>query len=1055
MRKENAKAFKAMEKDAEEFDKTLSAIDKPEKDRKKSKIAQMQDALRDVQTQGRITKRDSGKWISPELNKRLDAAIRKNQLLGRTLRDTFNGADLNDPEVKKALASLDKQLRVNIKEMTVLSREAEKTSATMKKKLADGVDRANVRLLEQRHRVTDLRGEFTKMKSAAKAIGDDDFAAKMDDRLKKLQTVLRDYDKDIVNVTKGTEEWHKRTTALSQSLNGLTLTSGKDNDILKEKVHLYEQTVKESKAVSKETEKLETRTKHVTTATRNLGNEMKKTEKKGNFLTRGFSKLGTKMSGSFRRMDSTVRLVIALIAVAGNLAAGLGSGLSAAMVGIASAAVLAAAALSPLLGILAPLAYGFILLKKSFTDKHGNPTLDKVKKMAPEAGKALEGLGKVIKKIDAGALFKEWNISLAKFADTLAHSLEFDKVAQGIGKAFAKVTDGLTEVLKSGAWKDFVGAVEGPLTTAMGNFGAALGPLLSTLLQFFTAAAPFAVILSEQFLEWAKALEAAFGESVKSGEFQKFMELAITALDSVLDLIGAVGDALGTVFKAGAPSGIKLLDMITGMVDAFNEWATSTEGQKSLKDWFDQGFKIMKAVFDLLGDLGIVLGDLVTPAVVDDLVQFLGAVSDILPVLGDVLNIIGQAHILDIFTQAIKLIGDAITPLVGPMGDFLALLSDQVLRILESMSPAFQTLGTALGEVFTALSPLLPVLGDLIVSLVDALAPILPVIANVLVDALNALIPFVIELVKKLAPILPDLVDGILAIVEAMAPFIVQLIEGIGPILPTIADLIVLLAGAIGDMLPFALEILIPLMENLVTILPTLNTFLEALIPLFQLLPQIIIILTPLLEMMANIFEQNITLIFGLINVVITVITWFTNLITSVSNVASRIADFVTNDPLLKWFQNLMGVGDTTFKSLGDAASAFADAVTASFKWAVNGIVDMWNNTIGKLNWTIPGWVPKVGGHTISGPKLTHWNAAGGIADRPTIGGFGEAGPEALVPLDRPLNQVNPAVRELSAFAQGKMGPSISEGAIVINTPATNGRVIAESVLDRIVSYSR
>jgi hypothetical protein len=43
----------------------------------------------------------------------------------------------------------------------------------------------------------------------------------------------------------------------------------------------------------------------------------------------------------------------------------------------------------------------------------------------------------------------------------------------------------------------------------------------------------------------------------------------------------------------------------------------------------------------------------------------------------------------------------------------------------------------------------------------------------------------------------------------------------------------------------------------------------------------------------------------------------------------------------------------------------------------------------------------------------------------------GEAGPEAIVPLNRPLNQVDPAVRALSAFAQGfSQIPMAAAGAV-------------------------
>ncbi len=61
--------------------------------------------------------------------------------------------------------------------------------------------------------------------------------------------------------------------------------------------------------------------------------------------------------------------------------------------------------------------------------------------------------------------------------------------------------------------------------------------------------------------------------------------------------------------------------------------------------------------------------------------------------------------------------------------------------------------------------------------------------------------------------------------------------------------------------------------------------------------------------------------------------------------------------------------------------------------------------------------------------------ASGTIATGPTAGIFGEAGPEALVPLDRPLSMVDPRVRWLSAIAQGKTKdpalPQFASGGVV------------------------
>lgn len=76
---------------------------------------------------------------------------------------------------------------------------------------------------------------------------------------------------------------------------------------------------------------------------------------------------------------------------------------------------------------------------------------------------------------------------------------------------------------------------------------------------------------------------------------------------------------------------------------------------------------------------------------------------------------------------------------------------------------------------------------------------------------------------------------------------------------------------------------------------------------------------------------------------------------------------------------------------------------------------------------------------------------AGTVLTGPRVVLAGEAGPEAIVPLRRPLNQVDPSVRALSAIAQGMGMPTIEAGAIVVNTPTKNPERVAEKVLDRIV----
>jgi hypothetical protein len=95
------------------------------------------------------------------------------------------------------------------------------------------------------------------------------------------------------------------------------------------------------------------------------------------------------------------------------------------------------------------------------------------------------------------------------------------------------------------------------------------------------------------------------------------------------------------------------------------------------------------------------------------------------------------------------------------------------------------------------------------------------------------------------------------------------------------------------------------------------------------------------------------------------------------------------------------------------------------------------------------------------GPSL-HLNiptlATGGIVDRATVAMVGEGrGREAVVPLDIPLAQVDPAVRALAAFAQGK-GQNFNGGRQVdargwtIVTPSTDSRAVAREAMNMLAS---
>ena len=88
------------------------------------------------------------------------------------------------------------------------------------------------------------------------------------------------------------------------------------------------------------------------------------------------------------------------------------------------------------------------------------------------------------------------------------------------------------------------------------------------------------------------------------------------------------------------------------------------------------------------------------------------------------------------------------------------------------------------------------------------------------------------------------------------------------------------------------------------------------------------------------------------------------------------------------------------FNAIKSVVEAVGNAIKNSFKAAFNFVAEVWNSTVGKLNFKIPGWVPGLGGKEFGVPQIPKF-AAGGIVTSPTVGLIGEAGPEAIIPLSQ------------------------------------------------------
>lgn len=160
-----------------------------------------------------------------------------------------------------------------------------------------------------------------------------------------------------------------------------------------------------------------------------------------------------------------------------------------------------------------------------------------------------------------------------------------------------------------------------------------------------------------------------------------------------------------------------------------------------------------------------------------------------------------------------------------------------------------------------------------------------------------------------------------------------------------------------------------------------------------------------------------------------------------VIGIAALIAGLVAAYHRFEAFKNIV---DTVFTAMrwwfNNVTIPLFTALLNAARAAFNGIAQIWNATVGKLKFTVPNWVPGIGGKGFSVPNLPILGddssggrgsaipmmAAGGIVTSPTLAMIGEAGPEAVIPLNR----------------MGSMGG----GGVVINVNGGDPQALVETL---------
>lgn len=538
----------------------------------------------------------------------------------------------------------------------------------------------------------------------------------------------------------------------------------------------------------------------------------------------------------------------------------------------------------------------------------------------------------------------------------------------------------------------------------------------------------------EQFGAAFGAVFANITAQLSASGFQTFLQGSIPIFSSLVTAAFQLGAAIGNIFIVALPYIQQFSTWLQQITTDFATWTASAAGAASINTWLQGASDILASLGPLLAAAGQALNSLVTPATIAAFVQFVGTLTNIMPLLGGLLQVVGNLNVFGILAQLIEAVGIVLQPLM----------------------PALMQLGTILGQAVSgALAVIVPLLG----SLIQAFAPLLQIIVSFLGAALQPLLGALELLLQPLISVANTLLSALMPAFQMILDVIVQLIPALLPLISVAGQLIAafapLIEQLVAALMPAFTQVIDAIMPLIQMIMPVLIELLNTVIPIFvqlasdliaQLLPAIMPIIEALLGMIKKVLPPLIDLLDVLVPIIGTVLKAafdillpaIKGVVNMLSSVLVPIIDTVT-DVLAGLIKFLTGVftgnWEQAWQGIVDIFSGLFNGIVGIAEGVINGVIDLVNGIIEGLN-SVAGAV----GISIGTIPNVNWNAAGAIINGPTIlQGVGEAGPEAIVPLRRPLSQVDPSVRGLSAIAQGLGVPAgtgtnvtVESGAIVV-----------------------
>ncbi|MEL0464156.1 hypothetical protein WKI42_05475 [Streptococcus pneumoniae] len=402
-------------------------------------------------------------------------------------------------------------------------------------------------------------------------------------------------------------------------------------------------------------------------------------------------------------------------------------------------------------------------------------------------------------------------------------------------------------------------------------------------------------------------------------------------------------------------------------------------------------------------------------------------------------NQVYDEHIKPLFESSSALMSDVV-------GTFVNGWNDNIQPVLEKIGHGFaDTIKNHIEPALEKIGGMIGSFADFSKAINEVFGPVISFIVEKLTVVLAPAIEYIGEVWRVLFNTISDVIGGIADIIKGVFDVLTGLLTGDGEkikegflsIFGGLKDIVVSVFGGIIDLVSGVLKLLWDV------VVAIFKSIWDAIVAIFSGVGSwfgekfqgawdaIVNIFTPIgswfgqrwadvTSALANIgawftdmFQKAWT---GLTNIFSKLGSWFGERWADVTNALSKVASWFGDifgkafDAVKNAFSSIgdffKGVWDTVKSIFVNAGQMVGEAVGGAFKSAVNAVLDTIENVvngfIGMINGVLDvvrnlpglGWIGSVS--TVSLPRL----ARGGIVDSPTIAMIGEAGKEAVVPLE-------------------------------------------------------